>query len=123
MEKKIAINYIQSDADLSDFYPDAIEEKFPPNCPKPREATIGLARYTDADQVGNLSIRRSHTGIIHFLNYAPISWYRKRQTTVESSEFRSEVNALSITVNQIIAIRQKLRYMRVCVDQPNNNIF
>ena len=118
MEIKSEINEIQPDEDWSDFYPDAMEEKCPPNCPKPRGPTINMTTYTDADHAGNLVTRRSHTGIIHFLNNAPISWYSKRQTTVEASTFGSEFNALRVAVDQIVAMRQKLRYMGVRVEQP-----
>ena len=118
MEIKPEISDIHADEDWSDFYPDAMEEKCPPNCPKPRGPAISMTTYTDADHAGNLLTRRSHTGIIHFLNNAPISWYSKRQTTVEASTFGSEFNALRVAVDQIVAMRQKLRYMGVRVDQP-----
>ena len=120
METKIDISDIQPDANWLDFYPDAMEEKCPPNCPKPRGSIIIMTSYTDVNHARNLLTRQSHTGIIHFFNNAPILWYSKRQTTVEASTFRSEFNALRIALDQILAMRQKLRYVEVRVDQPTN---
>jgi hypothetical protein len=40
--------------------------------------------------------RRSTTGILVFINGAPISWYSKRQNTIESSIFGSEFVTLKI---------------------------
>ena len=44
---------------------------------------------------------------------APISWYSKRQNTVESSTYSSEFIALKTAVEQIIALCYKLRMMGV----------
>jgi hypothetical protein len=43
------------------------------------------------------------------VNNAPIIWFSKRQNTVESSTFGSEFIALKIAIDQIEAIRYKLR--------------
>jgi hypothetical protein len=45
------------------------------------------------------------------VNKAPISWYSKRQNTVESSTFGSEFVAMKTAVEQIQALRLKLRWM------------
>lgn len=58
------------------FYEDA-EESYPPLMPVPRRPDFLMICYVDADHAGNLLTRRSHTGIIIFLNSAPISWYSK----------------------------------------------
>ena len=44
----------------------------------------------DADHAGDHINQRSHTGMIVILNKAPILWYSKRQTTVETSSYGSE---------------------------------
>ena len=57
---------------------------------------VRIQTYVDANHSGNLAYRRWHTGIIIYINNAPIIWYLKRQNTVESSSFVSELVALRI---------------------------
>jgi hypothetical protein len=76
--------------------------------------------FCDADHAGNLVTRRSHTGILIYLNQAPITWYSKAQKTVETSTFGSEFVALCIAVELIEALRYKLRMMGVPLDGPTN---
>ena len=101
--------------EMRDFYPDA-EESLPANAPQPRGEPVQLNVFVDADHAGNQVTRRSHTGIILFLNMAPIYWYSKRQNTVESSTFSSEFVALKTAVELVIAMRYKLRMMGVPID-------
>ena len=100
-----------------EFYPDA-EEKLPPNAPLPRGNSVKLAAYVDADHAGNLMTRRSHSGIIIYLNNSPITWFSKRQNTVESSSFGSEFVALRIATDHIEAMRYKLRMFGVPLNGP-----
>jgi hypothetical protein len=97
---------------MKEFYPDA-EELIPPNAPEPLGKEIQINCFVDADHAGNAVTRRSHTGIIIFLNMSPISWYSKRQNTVESSTYSSEYIALKTATEQIQALRYKLRMMGV----------
>ena len=114
----VSPHMFQPDVDWNDFYPDAAEEKCPPHMPLPRGPAVTHTVYVDADHAGNILIRRSHTGIIHFINNGPVLWYSKRQTTVESSTFGSEFNALRIAVDQTVSMRYKLRMMGIRVDGP-----
>jgi len=75
--------------DWSTFYADAKEE-LPPNMPEARGNPVQINCFTDADHAGNRITRRSHTGIIIFVNRAPVIWYSKAQNTIESSTFGSE---------------------------------
>jgi hypothetical protein len=76
--------------------------------------------FVDADHAGSLVTRRSHTGIVIFLNSAPIIWYSKKQNTVESSTFGSKFVALCTAVELIIALRYKLRMFGVPLIGPAN---
>jgi hypothetical protein len=67
-----------------------------------------MSCFVDADHAGNLVTRHSHTGVIIFLNKAPVVWYSKWQNSVESSTFGSEFVALRIAVELIQALRYKL---------------
>jgi hypothetical protein len=114
----VSPHMFQPDVDWNDFYPEAEEEKCPPHMPLPRGPAVTHTVYVDADHAGNILTRRSHTGIIHFINNGPVLWYSKRQTTVESSTFGSEFNALRIAVDQTVSMRYKLRMMGIRVDGP-----
>ena len=102
---------------MKEFYPDA-EEKIPPNAPKPRGKPVQINCFVDADHAGNLKTRRSHTGILIFLNMAPVHWYSRRQNCVESSTFSSEFIALKTAMETIMALRYKLRMFGVPIDGP-----
>lgn len=100
-----------------DFYPDA-EELRPRNAPEPLGNDIVIRVYVDANHAGNLKNRRSHTGLIIYVNNSPIMWFSKRQNTVESSSFGSEFVALRIATELIEALRYKLRTFGVRVESP-----
>ena len=76
--------------------------------------------YVDADHAGNLMTRRSHTGIIIYLNNTPVIWYSKRQNTVETSSFGSEFIALRIAVEMNEGLRYKLRMFGVPISGPTD---
>ena len=81
---------------------------------KPVEVTA----FVDADHAGDRLTRRSHTGILIFLMSAPILWYSKRQATIESSTFGSEIVALRTCLELVKEIRYKLRMMGVPLEGP-----
>ena len=55
------------------FYPDAEEETHPPKAPELCGPAVKLISYVDTDHAGNVLTRHSHTGILHFINNAPIN--------------------------------------------------
>ena len=91
-----------------DFYPEACES-MPGKKIEPLGNPVTVRAYVDANHAGNLANRRSHSGILIYVNNAPILWYSKRQNTVESSSFGSEYIALRICTEMIEALRYKLR--------------
>lgn len=102
-----------------DFYPDA-QEPIPNNMPEPLGNPVDTSAYVDANHAGNLANRRSHSGILIYVNNSPILWYSKRQNTVESSSFGSEFVALRIATEMIEALRYKLRMFGVPLIGPTN---
>ena len=98
--------------DWFDFYRDA-KEAIPPNMPEARGNDVIISCFVDANHAGNQKDRRSQTGILIFLNKAPIHWYSKRQNTVETSTFGSEFCAMKVAVEMIEAMRYKLRMFGV----------
>ena len=105
--------------DWTEAYGDVVEE-LPARCPKPRGNSVIISCFVDADHAGNRVTRRSHTGILIFVNNAPILFYSKRQNTVETSTFGSELVAMRIAKEMIVGLRYKLRMFGVPIDGPAN---
>jgi hypothetical protein len=70
------------------FYPDA-KEALADDMPQPRGRSMQMIVFADADHAGDRVTRRSRTGILLYLNRAPILWYTKKQNSVETSTFGS----------------------------------
>jgi len=95
---------IAKDQEWIEFYPDAVEN-IPYDKPEPRGELCTLTCFVDADHARDQLTRRSVTGILILLNNTPISWVSKRQKTVESSTYGSELVASRIAVELIISLR------------------
>jgi hypothetical protein len=107
----------QQNADWSNFYHDATE-KIPPNAPEPRGHPVNMYCFCDFDHAGDRVTRRSQSGIILFLNRAPIIWFSKKQNTVKTSTFGAEFVALRIAIELIESLRYKLRMMGIPIAGP-----
>ena len=105
--------------DWFDFYRDA-KEAIPPNMPEARGRDVIITCFVDANHAGNQKDRRSQTGILIFVNRAPVHWYSKRQSTVEVSTFGAEFCAMRCAVEMVEALRYKLRMFGVPIDGPAN---
>ena len=104
-----------NNADLKDFYGD-VEEELPPKMPEPCGNVVRISDFVDANHAGIVVTHRSHSGIIIFVQNAPIIWFSKRQNTVEAATFGSEFVALRICKELIVALRYKLRMFGVPLD-------
>ena len=51
------------------------------------------------------------TGCLHFVNKTPVDWHFKKQATVETATYGSEFVAAKTATEQIMDIRQTLRYL------------
>jgi hypothetical protein len=98
--------------DWTDFYGD-ITEQVPANAPVPCGMPVQMNVFVDANHAGNKLNRRSHSGILIYLNRSPTVWYSKGQKTVETSTFGSEFVALRVATEFIKALRYKLRMMGI----------
>ena len=105
--------------ELRALYPDAIDY-LPPNMPEALGRSVQINAFVDADLAGESTTRRSQTGILIYVNMAPIIWVSKRQNTVESSTFGSEFVAMRSLVELLIGLRYKLRMFGVPIDGPCN---
>jgi hypothetical protein len=106
-------------AHWQDFYGD-VGEGLPPNTPEPKGKCVSISCFVDANHAGNVITRRSHTGILIYVQNAPIIWFSKRQNTVESSSFGRESVALRAAKDMLVALRYKLRMFGVPIDGPAN---
>jgi hypothetical protein len=100
-----------------EFYGDVAEE-LPADMPAPRGNAVDITCFVDADHAGNVITRRSQTGILIYVNNAPIIWHSKKQNTVESSSFGSEFVALRTARDMIVALRYKLRMFGIPIRGP-----
>ena len=105
--------------DWYDFYRYA-EEAVPGDMPPPRGESVSTHCFVDSDHAGIRVTRSSQTGLLLFVNRAPIVWYSKHQNTVETSTFGSEFITMKTAVEQIEALRYKLRMFGVPLEGPTN---
>ena len=94
------------------------KEMLPPNMPEPPGLGFIMRAKVDADHASDTVTRRSRTGFLVYLNCAPIYWWSKKQTSVESSSFGLEFIAMKQCCEYIHSLRYKLRMMGVPIAGP-----
>ena len=99
-----------------EFYPDA-EEDVPAKMLDPMGEEAQLTVYVDADHARDQVTRRSVTGIILLVNNTPLIWVSKRQKTVETSTYGSELVAARLAIDLIIEMRYKFRMLGVKLEK------
>ena len=107
---------------MKELYPDAIEYK-PQNAPKPKGKKVQITCFVDADHGGDQVTRRSRTGILIYVNKAPIMWYSKRQNTVETSTYGSELVAMRLAVDMVKALKYKLWMFGIEIMEDETKIY
>jgi hypothetical protein len=112
--------------DLKSMYGD-VKDMIPPDDHVPRGKDIDLRLFLDYDHAGEQFTRRSRTGFVIYLNMAPIVWFSKRQTTVESSVFGAEFVVMKNGIEACRGIHYKLIMMGVTLGGTiliyGNNIY
>jgi hypothetical protein len=83
---------IEDHSNGMEFYPDASEE-IPKDLLPEKVPRVRMTVYVDEDHAHDLVTRRSITGILVILNNIPIRWISKRQKTLETSTYGSELVA------------------------------
>jgi hypothetical protein len=104
--------------DWTGLYPDAEEDTDPDAPPPLSDKELRVTVYVDASHASDLDTRRSVSAHLVFLGRTPVSWYSKRQNTVETSTYSSELVSFRIAVDKALAIRYQLRAMGLNVTQP-----
>ena len=102
-----------------DFYRD-VKEVITEDMPSPRGQSVSMHCFVNADHAGNSVTRRSLTGLLLFVNHAPIVWFSKRQNTVKTSTFGSDFITMKTAVEQIESLHYKLRMFGIPVEDPMN---
>jgi hypothetical protein len=100
----------------SKMYPDA-QEDIPSDMPEPKGRMATITTYVDADHARDKVTCRSVSGVLMLLNNTPIQWLSKRQPTVETSTYGSELVATRIAIDMIVEMRYKLRMLGVRVEE------
>ena len=84
------------------FYPDD-QEMIPRHMPEVICKYVVIKDYVDATHAGIIANRRSHSGIIIYVNHEPIICYSRLHSTVEASSFGLDFIALRIATETIEA--------------------
>ena len=79
--------------------------------PEPLGTEVTTTTTMDANLNHCLATGKSLTGCLHFLNKTPVDWYSKKQAIVERATYGSEFVVAKTTTEQIMDIRQTLRYL------------
>ena len=69
--------------------------------------------FLDASLLHDIVTGKSVTAVLHFVNTAPTDWFSKRQATVETATYGSELVAAKTATEQIMDLRNTLRYLGV----------
>ena len=88
-----------------------VQEIPPDNVPEPVGKAVVTTTTMDANLHHCLATGKSLTGCLHFVNKTPVDWYSKKQATVETATYGSEFVAAKTATEQIMDIRQTLRYL------------
>jgi hypothetical protein len=81
-------------------------------------ARVRMSVYIDSDHAHDLVTRRIISRILVMLNNTPIRCISKRQKTVETSNYGSELVASRISTELILEVRYMLRSLGVPLDGP-----
>ena len=90
-----------------------VQEILPDDMPEPLGEAVITTTTRDADLNHCLATGKSLTGCLHFVNKTHVNWYSysKKQATVETATYGSEFVAAKTATEQIMDIRQTLRYL------------
>jgi hypothetical protein len=104
------------DCDWSDFYPIDKTVLDIPGMPKPLGDSIQTTCFVDSDHAGDVATRRSRTGVLIFCNRAPIVIYSKKQGSIETASFGSELSAMKTATELVGGLRYKIQMMGCPLD-------
>ena len=89
------------------------KEQLPHDAPPPLGNPVMTTTYVDANLMHHMLSGKSVSGIPHFVNQTLFDWCAKKQSTVETATYGSEMVAARTAVEQMIEHRNTLRYLGV----------
>jgi hypothetical protein len=98
-----------------EIYPD-VSEEIQMDLPPEKVSRVRMSVYIDADHAHDLITRGSITGTLVTPSNTSIRLRSKRQKTVETSAYSSELVASRIATELILEIRYILRSLGVALD-------
>ena len=96
-----------------------VQEIVPDDAPEPLGHEVVMTTYVDANLYHDMITGRALTGILHFVNGTPVEWFSKKQATVETATYGSEFVAAKIATEQIIDLRNTLRYLGIPIKKES----
>ena len=88
-----------------------VQEILPDVIPEPHGEAVITTTTMDANLIHCLATGKSLAGCLHFVNRTPVDWYSKKQAKLETATYGSEFVAAKTATEQIMDIRQTLRYL------------
>jgi hypothetical protein len=104
-------------ADWKAMYGD-IKEALPPDAPVPLGKDVDLHLYVNSNHAGEKFTKSSRTSFVIYLNMAPVVWFSKQQSKVESNVFGAEFFAIKNGIETVSGLRYKLQMMGVPLIGP-----
>jgi hypothetical protein len=95
-----------------------VKDTVPSDAPVPRGREVDFHLFVGSDHAGEQFTRRSRNGFVIYLHMAPIVWFSKRQSTVESSVFGAEFVAMKNGIETCRGLRYKLRMIDFTLSGP-----
>lgn len=96
-----------------------VKEQRPTDAPPPKGKLVVTTSYKDANLMHDMATGKAVTGILHFVNQTPVDWFSKKQPTVETATYGSELAAARAAVQQIAALRITLQYLGVPIGETS----
>jgi len=96
-----------------------VSEILPKEAPVPLGNFVTLSHYMDTNLYHDMLMGRSVTGILQYLNKMPINWYSKKQATIETATYGSELISAQLAVDQIVDLRLTLWYLGVPIHEKS----
>ena len=87
--------------------------------PESKGKSVVTSCFVNTTYAGNIISCQLYTGILIYVQNAPIIWFPKHQNTVESSSFGSDF-VLRTAKEMVVALHYKLRMFGVPIDDPTN---
>ena len=86
MVPNVYLSVFNNNTDWARFYV-VIEEELLPKMPESCVRDVSIYSFVGANNAGSFVTRRSHTGIIVFIQNAPMIWFSNKQNTFKAATF------------------------------------